>query len=93
MSDRLKQLLDFLKPEPTWVTPVRYTAAKTEDSTGKKFSILTDGVPRLQMTFTFESATTNLIFTLEGLDNHIAELIRQRDLLAAIKPSDLDTPE
>lgn len=84
----IDKLLDLLK-EPAWSAPTWITAPSMQtEQAAIHFSILTDGNPSLQIEIKSKSVSTLLTYQLEGLDAHIAELIRHRDMLAAIKPKE-----
>ncbi len=82
------KLIDLLKATqtPSW-TSAPIEAGRLENAE-RTFAMLTEGEPRLCITVKSASVITQSTFTLAGLDEHIAELIRQRDLLAKLKGSE-----
>lgn len=86
MSRSLDKLFDLLKSEPMWITSPSTSVRRSLKLT-PQMSILPDG-PQLKVEY--KDAATNdvavdIVFTLEQVDHFVGELIKMRDMLAAIK--------
>lgn len=85
MSRSLDKLLELLKPEPAWaMTP---TSVRRSVKLTQAMSILPDG-PLLRIEYKDSMSgevAVDMALTLEQVDYQIGELIKMRDMLAAIK--------